>query len=282
VQISDTHLSRWEGPLRRNFRALVHFINVELKPDLVVNTGDIVLANPEADEDFEAAVELHRLIDGPVRFLPGNHDVGEAYDTTWWAATAGRMARFRRYFGDTPWLERCGEFTIIGLNSQVFGTGLYEEEQQWKWLDGIADSIVGHDVIAFQHMSFYTSYSGSDGRFGGIMEADRERVLRALAGARVHGVANGHAHRYRRTQQGDAFEIWAPPTSFLVEPVESARLPAGVERLGVLLYELSPAAVEVTFQTTPGLEEVVAGTLEETRRIRPEIAAARGVSDARR
>jgi len=283
VQISDTHLSRWDGPLRRNFRVLVDFLNTELRPDLVVNTGDIVLANPESEEDYQAAAELHRLIRAPVRYVPGNHDVGEAYDTSWWAATADRMARFRRYFGDTPWLERSGEFALIGLNSQVFGSGLEEEREQWRWLTDTAESIAGTDVIIFQHMSFYTPYAGSDGRLGGITEADRERVLTSLAGSRVCGVANGHVHRYRTTRQGNAFEVWAPPTSFLVEPAESARLPPGLERLGVLLYELERGNVKFAFRTAPGVEEVVAGTFEESRRIRPEIAAARaGFSGAQR
>jgi predicted MPP superfamily phosphohydrolase len=80
VQISDTHLSRWDGPLRRNFRAVADFVNTVLKPDLIVNTGDLILSNPGADEDYAAAKQLHLLLAAPVRFVPGNHDVGEAYD----------------------------------------------------------------------------------------------------------------------------------------------------------------------------------------------------------
>jgi hypothetical protein len=131
-------------------------------------------------------------------------------------------------------------------------------------------------------MSFWTPYSGSDGRPGGIAEADRARVLSILGGAWIRGVANGHTHRYRKRRQADAFEVWAPPTSFLVEPEESARLPGGLEQLGVVLYEIEREQVRITFQTTPGLEEVESGGFEESARIRGEIAAARHAFDSAR
>lgn len=274
VQLSDTHLARWDGALRRNFHAVAHFVNTVLKPDLVINTGDVILSNPDADEDYEAAVAFHRHIAAPVRFVPGNHDVGEAYDRDWWATTRERLARFRGHFGETPWLEWLGDVGLIGLNSQVFGTGLPEEQEQWRRLAVIADAVRGHTVLLFQHMSFFTEYSGSDGRRGGITAADRERVLGILSEARVWGVANGHVHRYRKRLHGNAFEVWGPATGFLVEPVEAARLPAGLEQLGVVLYEFERSEVRATFQAPPFLEDVVSGGFPESARIRAEIAAA--------
>jgi 3',5'-cyclic AMP phosphodiesterase CpdA len=280
VQISDTHLSRWDGPLRRNFRAVADFVNIVLKPDLVIHTGDLILSNPDADADYAAAKQLHLLLAAPVRFVPGNHDVGEAYDRDWWATTRERLARYRNHVGETPWLEWIGDVGLIGLNSQVFGTDLPEESDQWRRLEVIADAVRGRVVLLFQHMSFYTQYSGSDGRRGGIAAADRERVLSVLGQARVWGVANGHVHRYRKRPYGDAFEIWAPATGFLVEPRESARLPVGLEQLGVVLYEFDKADVRVTFQAPPFLENVVSGGFEESGWIRAEIAAARALFDA--
>jgi hypothetical protein len=274
VQVSDTHLSRWDGPLRRNFRAVAAFVNTVLRPDLVINTGDVILSNPEAEYDYAAAADLHRLIDAPVRYVPGNHDVGEAYDWGWWATTRERLARFRRYFGETPWVERLGDIALIGINSQVFGSGLPEEETQWCRLEQISTEARGTTVLFFQHMSFYTEYSGSDGRRGGITPADRERVLTTFHRSRVWGVGNGHVHRYRTRPHGDAFEVWAPATGFLVEPVESARLPVGLEQLGVVLYEIELARIHVTFQAPPFLEQVVTGGFAESALIRAETAAA--------
>jgi 3',5'-cyclic AMP phosphodiesterase CpdA len=274
VQISDTHLSRWDGPLCRNFHILVNFIDTVLRPDLVVHTGDVILSNPDSHDDYAAAKELHRLISAPVRFLPGNHDIGEAYDRTWWATTSDRLARFHDFFNATPWLEWFGDIALVGLNSQIFGSGLPAEEEQWRWLEGIASSIEGHSIVLFQHMSFWTSYSGSDGRPGGIKDIDRDRILRIVGAAQVLGVANGHVHRYRKTWRGESFELWAPSTAFLVHRAESVRIPAGLEQLGVVLYEVEREHLKITFQTTLGLDEVEVGEFAEARLIGEELEQA--------
>ena len=274
VQISDTHLSRWDGPIRRNFRALTAYVNDVLRPDLVINSGDIVLSNPDAEEDFAAAVELHAAIEAPTLFLPGNHDVGEPHETSWWAVSSDRLARFGRFFGRSWWLERLDDFAIVGINSQVLGTGLPEEAEQWDWLTQVSAEVAGQPVLVFQHMSFWTSYHGSDQRDGAIAAADRERILGLLQRADLRGVANGHTHRYRKRWHGTAFELWAPSASFLVARPESDLLPEGLEQVGVVLYELDGRDVKATFQTVPGLEEVESGGFDESRLIRQELRAA--------
>ncbi|MGI5401426.1 metallophosphoesterase family protein [Streptomyces sp. CA-135486] len=274
VQISDTHLSRWDGPLRRNFCTLARFVNESLQPDLVVHAGDSVLSNPDSEEDYLAASELLRLIDAPMLLIPGNHDIGEPYERTWWTVTAERIARYRRHFGPAPWLKWFGDIALVGLNSQIFGTGLPEEDEQWQWLATIAQSVKDRAVVLFLHKSFWTGYCGSDGRQGAIDPADRERILDTLRAARLLGVSNGDVHRYRKTWHDECFELWGPSTAFLVHREETEKLPAGLEQLGVVLFEFTGERVKATFQTTPGLEEVEVGGFEESKLIRSEIAAA--------
>lgn len=280
VQISDTHLSRWDGPLRRNFRAIAGLVNDTLSPDLVVHAGDSVMANPDAEEDFHAARDLLGLIRAPMLFIPGNHDVGEPYERTWWTATDERVARFRRHFGPAQWLHWFGDVALIGLNSQVFGTGLAEERLQWQWLSDIAAEVEGRATIVFLHKSFWTGYRGSDGRQGAIDLVDRDRILQVLSGSRLLGVSNGDVHRYRKTWRGEQFELWGPSTAFLVHREETQKLPAGLEQLGVVLFEVTGERVTTTFQTTPGLEEVEAGGFEEAGLIRGEIRAAMELAEA--
>jgi 3',5'-cyclic AMP phosphodiesterase CpdA len=274
VQVSDTHLSRWDGPLRRNFRVLARFVNEALHPDLVIHAGDSVLSNPDAEEDFLAARELLALIDAPMLFIPGNHDVGEPYERTWWTATSARVARHRRHFGSAPWLKWFGPVALLGLNSQVFGTGLPEEDEQWRWLAATAPSLRDRPIVLFVHKSFWTGYRGSDGRQGAIDPADRERILSTLGDVRLLGVSCGDVHRYRKFWHGDVFELWGPSTAFLVHREETQKLPAGLEQLGVVLFEFTGEHVTATFQTTPGLEEVEVGGFPESSLIRGEIRLA--------
>lgn len=274
VQISDTHLSRWDGPLRRNFRALAAFVNETMRPDLVVHAGDMVLANPDAEEDFGAARELLRLIDAPILHLPGNHDVGEPYERTWWTASAARLERYQRYFGPTRWVHRLGDVALVGINSQIFGTGLPDEADQWSWLEEVAPSLAGRTVLLFQHKSFWTPYCGSDGRQGAIDPADRERILDILRDTRLVGVSTGDVHRYKKTWYDERWEVWGPSTAFLVHREETEKLPAGLEQLGVVLFEITGENIKPTFQTVSGLEEVEVGGFGESRLIREEIATA--------
>lgn len=280
VQLSDTHLSRWDGPLRRNFRTIAGFVNDTLRPDLVIHAGDSVLSNPDAEEDFLAARELLGLIRAPMLFIPGNHDVGEPYERTWWTATAERVARYRRHFGPAQWLHWFGDVALIGLNSQIFGTGLAEEHEQWQWLSATAPEVEDRATIVFLHKSFWTGYCGSDGRQGAIDPVDRDRILEILSGSRLLGVSNGDVHRYRKTWQGEQFELWGPSTAFLVHREETQKLPAGLEQLGVVLFEVTGERVKTTFQTTPGLEEVEVGEFEESKLIRGEIRAAMELDQA--
>lgn len=164
-----------------------------------------------------------------------------------------------------PWLEWFGQVALIGLNSQVFGTGLPEEDEQWCWLEGVGPALENRDLLLFQHKSFWTAFSGSSGRQGGIYPADRERVLEILHPARLLGVANGDLHRYRKVWIGDYLELWGPSTATLVHREESQHLPAGLEQLGVVLLQFPGGQVKATFQTTPGLEEVETGGHEESR-----------------
>jgi predicted MPP superfamily phosphohydrolase len=46
VQFSDTHLSYLGGTPSKNMSCLIDYLNKELVPDLVINTGDIVIVNP--------------------------------------------------------------------------------------------------------------------------------------------------------------------------------------------------------------------------------------------
>ena len=101
VQISDTHLSHRGGVTTANLRQIAAWVNVSLRPDLIINTGDIVAASPDLPLDRAWARAVHDGFDAPVRYLPGNHDVGEPGPAPWkgLSVTAERVAAHRAVFG---------------------------------------------------------------------------------------------------------------------------------------------------------------------------------------
>jgi 3',5'-cyclic AMP phosphodiesterase CpdA len=83
MQLSDTHISHLDGKPSENMSLLVEYVNNELRPDLVIHTGDVVILNPDSLGDRLTAWRLHQKIDAPLLVLPGNHDVGESGDDPW-------------------------------------------------------------------------------------------------------------------------------------------------------------------------------------------------------
>ena len=98
VQISDTHISHLGGVTTDNFSRLVEFVNDELHPDLIVNSGDVSILTPDSEADREAAYKLHQCFNAPVAVLPGNHDLGEPGDHPWMglSVTSGQFRRHVR------------------------------------------------------------------------------------------------------------------------------------------------------------------------------------------
>src|SRR5262245_47690678 len=75
AQISDTHLSRDKPFFVENFMIVASALAASA-PDLVVNTGDMSLDGVAEESDLREARALHEVIGLPIRFIPGNHDVG--------------------------------------------------------------------------------------------------------------------------------------------------------------------------------------------------------------
>ena len=96
VQLSDTHVSHLGGVPAENLSLLADHINHDIRPDLVIHTGDVVIADPDSAADRDAAKALLARIDAPLLVLPGNHDVGESADDPWMglAVTSERIAAF--------------------------------------------------------------------------------------------------------------------------------------------------------------------------------------------
>jgi len=134
VQISDTHINHRGGVTNKNFETLSAFVNDVLRPDAVVNAGDVCVLSPDSAEDRETARKLHERFTAPLRVVPGNHDVGEPGAAPWAgiSVTSERVAGFRGAFGADHWIELHDEWALIGIDSEIMTSGLPEEAEQWE------------------------------------------------------------------------------------------------------------------------------------------------------
>src|SRR5205085_10658977 len=76
TQISDSHLSRRYPAFTQNFHRVSEHLEVT-RPDLVVNSGDLGFDGYTHPDDLEFAKAEHQAIAVDLRYLPGNHDIGD-------------------------------------------------------------------------------------------------------------------------------------------------------------------------------------------------------------
>jgi 3',5'-cyclic AMP phosphodiesterase CpdA len=260
IQFSDAHISHLGGLGHGNTERLVDYLNDAAEPDLVVNTGDVVLLDPDATEDRDAAMRIHERIDAPLRVLPGNHDVGECAPEPWRgiAVTSRRVQGFRSAWGSDRFVlfgdaARDAEgWAFVGINSELCASGLPEEDEQWAWLADVAAEAAGRSVMLFLHKPLVIDDGTRESVT--VTAASRDRILGTFRDAELRVVANGHVHRYRRSTDGDVMTVWAPSLSF--SPAAEPHLKFGPGTAGIVEYSVRGRQVGARFVEVPGIKGV--------------------------
>jgi 3',5'-cyclic AMP phosphodiesterase CpdA len=245
-QVSDTHLGARAPECALGWAGAVDYLN-RLRPDLVVNTGDLVSLDPDDEADRRVARALHGRLRVPWRVVPGNHDVGDTPPAPWGGkqVTEERRQRFRATWGPDFWALSAGDWVVAGLNSLLFGTGLDAEAEQWEWLAGLASRAGRRPLALFFHKPLcLRSLDEQEVSPLTVTPLGRRRLLSALGGANLRLVACGHVHEHRVWSSGGVLMVWAPATSYLVEVWDGHRS-GGQKLLGLVDYELCGQAVSV-------------------------------------
>lgn len=255
VQITDTHLSHLGGVTTRNFEAVVSFVNDVIKPDLVINTGDVVMLSPDSDADREAARILHHGFEAPLRVLAGNHDVGEVGESAWMGiqVTDERVAAFTEAFGPSRFAEIYDGYAVVGINSEILSSGLESEAEQWNWLESLVAELEGRSVMLCSHKPLWSPFGEVPGHAIAINGEDRTRLLSLFADAPVEVAASGHLHRYIKGETDSITTISAPSTAFLAS--SEALVGPGLQQLGIVEYELGKDAMTAVYRSIRELEE---------------------------
>ena len=260
IQFSDTHISHLGGVGHRNTERLVDYLNDVAEPDLAVSTGDVVIVDPDAAEDRDAAMRIHERIHAPLRVLPGNHDVGECAAVPWHGigVSSRRVQGFRSAWGSDRFVlfgdaaHDAQGWVFVGMNSELCSSGLPEEDEQWAWLEGVGAEAAGRPVMLFLHKPLAIDDGTRENVT--VSAASRERILRAFRDADLRVVANGHVHRYRCTTDGNVMTVWAPSLSF--SPAAEPHLKFGPGTAGVVEYSVRDGQIGARFIEVPGIEGV--------------------------
>lgn len=259
VQLSDTHISHLGGATTENLERIIALIN-RIEPAFVVHSGDVAILDPDSEEDRNAAARLLAGIRAPLRVLPGNHDVGEGMANAWAGleTTSERLAAFVAVFGDDHWVELVGAWAVIGLDSEVMGSGLPEEAAQWAWLEGVPELVGERPTLVFTHKPVWNPYPFESEHNIAIPAASRDRLLAALAAVDVRSFGSGHLHHYalstQVTPRGAATTVTAPATGFAGD---ASQVPGnGIAQQGIVEYRLEGRTMTPRFRSVEDLVEV--------------------------
>lgn len=256
LHITDTHLSGTHPVFQFNWHLFAARVRA-LQPDLVIHTGDAAISDPDRVEDIAfARAEMDKL---GVRYLivPGNHDVGDNPVTADWLhrqpkhCTEERRQAWITHFGPDFWVEEIDGYRFVGLNAQLFGTGLVAEDAQWDMLREALKA--GGQIVLVSHKPLYSQVDGSDLPLNSI-PPDASREIEALCtetGVLVH--LSGHLHRHKIIERAGFPRVWGASTAFVCSHEKMSRRNGRIE-VGMQSVTLGTAAPEIAF--VPVLEAI--------------------------
>ena len=241
AQISDTHLSDAKPFFVNNFVRIGEALR-ESKPDLVLNSGDITLDGASRESDLAAARVLHDSLGLPVRFLPGNHDLGDSQDAPGHRESpinAERQARYLAHFGPDWWSFDVPGWRVLGLNAQLLGSDLASAALQEAAIAEVVSDLGPSRLALFLHKPLFDSSADESeitGRF--VNPAPRRRLLAKFGNAMPVLIVCGHVHQYRATESAGVRHVWGTSTAFVIPDRIQPRY--GIKEVGYVEHTLEP------------------------------------------
>ncbi|MCP4620982.1 MAG: metallophosphoesterase [Bradyrhizobium sp.] len=263
TQISDTHLSRIArfAGLTDNFHRVSEHINA-VRPDLVINSGDVSWDGPTSRSDLEYAKELHGALPVNCRYLPGNHDIGDNPTAVGTPpshpANEKDRSAFIDVFGEDRFHFEAAGWCFIGLNSLIMNTAIPSEAEQMEWFAARLASANGKPIALFLHKPLFLQTPedpetpGTAIRF--VPQPVRAQLVTMLGAHDVRLVASGHVHQRRDFTYGHTRHVWAPSAAFVI-PDRMQEL-IGAKETGLVEYRFRPDSFEVRYVRAPGQRDV--------------------------
>lgn len=256
LQLSDAHLSPRNTLFRRNFE-LLRQAAAELRPELVLATGDLSLDGADREEDLAFAADRHRSLGARLLAIPGNHDIGsdprlmprQPFD-------AARLARWQRHFAADRHCEDLPGWRIVALDTEVMGTGSAEEAAQRGFIAEAAAGAGDRRIALFLHRPAFQAALAEPWNPWSVPPEARAALRPLLEHPGLRLVASGHVHLARAERRGRVDFVWAPALSFFCHPRDQPGL-EGSRAPGALLHRLHADHVETIPLAPPGMEAVL-------------------------
>lgn len=271
--VSDTHLARRVPDFMTNWQVVRPWLDA-VSPDLILHLGDITVNGAEHAAELNEAMTAFDGLPAPIRFLPGNHDIGDnpiapgvpnAHPLD-----LARLADYRRVFGPDRWSIRAEGWSLIGLNAQLFGTGAAEEAAQFDWLASVLGESDGPLGLFLHKPLFRNRPEDTEAHIRYVPHGPRQHLLALLARRDLRFVAAGHTHQHRQHVVDRVEHVWAPSCTVFFSDAMQERV--GTKTVGTMLLELTPDSHFFSAEVPAGLRQL---DLLDHPEAYPQVAALR-------
>jgi 3',5'-cyclic AMP phosphodiesterase CpdA len=243
VLVTDSHLATSAPAFNDNWLAAKAFA-ARARADLTLHLGDITLDGARDSTQHTFALAACGEWPTPLRFLPGNHDIGDNPPSPGTIAEEPLdlplLAQYRKQFGPDHWRLPAQDWLMLGLNAQLLGSGTAAEAEQWAWLDNELAAAARKPVALFIHKPLFLDDPGAASapliRY--VPVEPRQRLLKLLARVELRLVVSGHTHQYLDRVIDGVRHIWVPSTAFIIPDDKQDRV--GEKLTGLGLLDLTP------------------------------------------
>jgi 3',5'-cyclic AMP phosphodiesterase CpdA len=254
LHVSDPHIGRGE-----DLAALhaVRDLGAELRPDLLVATGDMSHRGREAQ--LRRSAEILAGLGLPLLAVPGNHDIPYTFP----ARFTRTFVEWERAYGETEPLHSSDSLVVAGLNSvrpwRQQG-GALGAEQISRAAARLRDAPAGaYRVVALHHHLAAPPWPAARKK----PVRHRDDVLRALAEAGAELVLSGHVHQAALAERREFVALEDGSRRSLVlasgPGIGRPRPHRAGETRGVNVYDVGQDSLTVTTLIWDGNEFVESG-----------------------
>ncbi|MDA7948193.1 MAG: metallophosphoesterase [Hyphomicrobiaceae bacterium] len=202
-------------------------------PEFTIHLGDMVHPLPHLPTYGPAAEEALSIFEPlreEMRFVPGNHDIG---DKPMAGSPAGAVDEasteiYRKYFGPGTFSFDHKGLHVVVMNSSLVNSGTEMEVQQSKWLEADLAAHRDERVFLFSHYPPFINTPDEQLHYDNYEEPGRSWLLELVQRCNVEAVFSGHVHQFFYNRLSDTKLYCLPPTSFTRQDYSE-------------LYEIGPA-----------------------------------------
>lgn len=218
--IADTHLEARAGAVANVRCARVLEAIAAREPAFVLHLGDVVHPLPDAPSHPAAAALAGSLFGGldcPIRYLPGNHDIG---DKPLSGQPAKRvrgdyLARWNERYGSDTFIFDAGPLRIVGINAPLLSKDPAVVGGLQRLLAESLEGLDGRRIVLATHYPLFLHDEAEPSHYDNIVPECRKVLADYCRDNAVECVFSGHIHNYLYARRGPTRFHGAPACGFV-------------------------------------------------------------------